>query len=364
MKLAKLNPSDATEAAKHAREKSTVLLPLKFQDLEASQSDLTISNASADRSMGIKEASEEASEHVIIQSESSEHSGIQSESSKGSTEHVRILFESSEQDGIQSESLFSSPFVDQMSKDVNYIMNIPYPLDSISSEEPIAVEDPHVDKTITEKTIVKSPGEKDGFKTATDGLPVCHATILPSMEHRTWICTTPVHEECRDNETSLGPQRGGLINPATNGSGTVYWDRAAGQFRLLPDMSRTLKVSTHSSGNVLSALPVKKVPGHEACGQGLLTVVGGQNRSSLGKSPIISSVNVEPSLLEGPLRLMPSNRNIGKENSLELMVDDANQHMLRLSSNQSGLSVGRSLSILGAPRTMPRSILLSRFTPS
>ena len=355
MKLAKLNPSDATEAAKHAREKSSVLLPLKFQDLEASQSDFdsSISYASADRSLGIMEASE----HFIIQSESCD----------GSTEHVRIQFESCERDGIQSESFIPSPAVDQMSKDVNNIMNIPYHLGSMLSEEPKAMENPHVDKTIIEKTLGKSPDEKDGFKTATDGLPVCHATILPSMEHRTWICTTPVHEECkvaRDNETSLGLQRGGLINPATNGSGTVYWDRAAGKFRLLPDMSRTLKVSTHPSGNVLSALPVKKVPGHQAYSQGLLTVVGGQNGTSLGKSPIISSVNVEPSLVEGPLRLIPSNRNIGKENSLELTVDDSHQHMLRLSRNQSGLSVGRSLSILGAPRTMPRSILLSRFTPS
>jgi hypothetical protein len=303
------------------------------------------------------ESSEESTEFVEIQSGSNDQVGVQSESKEQvgiqseSSEQMGVQSDLKEQVGIQSEPLVHSLTANEMSNDVNDIMTTTHPLCEISSEEPRPLKDFDVEPT-TEDTILTSPHDRHG-------LPVCHATILPSIEHRTWICTTPVHEDykvVRDDESSIGPQRGGLVDPTIKGSGTIYWDRVTGQFRSIPDMSRTLKVSTHP----LSTIPIERCSGQE---EGSLKLVGRQYESSLGKSPIISSLNVDPSIFEGPLRLIPSNRNMGKENSLKSMENDSQRHKLILSTNQSSLQAGSSLSLRGVPRTISSNIVLSRFTP-
>ncbi|MCO5557272.1 hypothetical protein L7F22_010833 [Adiantum nelumboides] len=321
LKLAMLNPKEAANAATKVRENSSILRPVGFSSFRTSDTDCGSScNITPRSSISLEYGP--ASGRKGLRKE--EESLMQTNAS------LRQEMPEEENDGDIVSSRSRSP--------------VSTPLSPLPVERKFG--NPNILRTSVQDIQLKDVGA------GRHGLQLCDATILPqsSIEHPSWICTTPLNEgrePSRGSETvQLG--RSHIISVERHANGekcdssrtNVYWDRAAGRFRSLPKSTSSLLPKTTSNDALDLSGP------HSILSPGRCLVNG--KSASLG-GPLISSTP----------------KNLGKEN------------VLKMASNSSSFSMHRhivlpSQGINRSPTFVYRSslpacgtkLMLSRFTSS
>ncbi|KAI5084297.1 hypothetical protein GOP47_0000466 [Adiantum capillus-veneris] len=323
LKLAMLNPKEAAKAATKARENSSILRPVGFQSLRASNADCASScNITPRSSISLEYGS--------------------ASSRKGSRKEAENLLQT---------TLSPRQAMTKEESDVDIV--------SSRSRSPVSVplSPLPMERRFGNPNVLRTPIQRiqgKDLSSGRHGLQVCDATILPhsSIEHPSWICTTPINEglePSRGSETvHLGRSHIISVEKHANGkkcsSGrmAVYWDRAAGRFRSLPNGNQGIKVS------------------------GLLPKTASGDPWNLpGPNSILSPgrclLNAKSASLQGPLS-SSTLKNCGKENLLKAASTNPS-----LSMQSHIVLPSQSINGSATPSFSPAcktKLLLSRFTPS